>query len=221
MWCTICHTAFSWKTGKEEFNIHNPHAFEYYRTIRIQIPPGPIRVGDQEVTMFDVRMRFALENPNYDMMSFPSWIENLARCKIHVREVTIRKMQTFIDTKNIITAIDIIKYTCNEIDLKELERVTVKRKNIIERLEGYIAILQTFNTVVNDLLGKINTVNVHIILDETKAFIKHINKAFEDCEAFSKKKPLLYIDRWLFYVQEQKDLIDIVDWINGQKMSRL
>ena len=32
MWCTICHTAFSWTTGLVEKNrIHNPHYYQYLR----------------------------------------------------------------------------------------------------------------------------------------------------------------------------------------------
>lgn len=31
MWCTQCHTAFNWRTGRVEQVVHNPHYFEWLR----------------------------------------------------------------------------------------------------------------------------------------------------------------------------------------------
>jgi len=43
MWCTLCHTAFSWTTGVIEKKIHNPH---YYQWMRSQSANGEIARED-------------------------------------------------------------------------------------------------------------------------------------------------------------------------------
>ena len=45
MWCTECHTAFSWNTGQIiTHRIHNPHFYEYQRRMNNGAPPR--EVGD-------------------------------------------------------------------------------------------------------------------------------------------------------------------------------
>ena len=56
MWCTQCHTAFSWRTGRIENTVHNPHYFEWIRRNGGAVPRNPQDVvggghcGVQEVT---------------------------------------------------------------------------------------------------------------------------------------------------------------------------
>lgn len=38
MWCTCCHTAFSWETGEIQTKIHNPHYYEWMRQNNKVIP---------------------------------------------------------------------------------------------------------------------------------------------------------------------------------------
>lgn len=53
MWCTQCHTAFSWRSGFIETNIHNPHFYEWQRRMNNGVAPrvpGDIPCGNREIT---------------------------------------------------------------------------------------------------------------------------------------------------------------------------
>lgn len=41
MWCTQCHTAFSWRTGNVETYIHNPHYYQWMRQTGQHLAPVP------------------------------------------------------------------------------------------------------------------------------------------------------------------------------------
>jgi hypothetical protein len=45
MWCTQCHTAFSWRTGAEETLVHNPHFYEWMRRTGQVLAPGAVQMG--------------------------------------------------------------------------------------------------------------------------------------------------------------------------------
>lgn len=55
MWCTQCHTAFSWRSGRIENAVHNPHYFEWLRRNGGEVPRNPLDIrnpcgGAHEVT---------------------------------------------------------------------------------------------------------------------------------------------------------------------------
>jgi len=59
MWCIQCHTAFSWRTGKIEHTVHNPHYYEYLRrTGGGTIPRNPL---DLPCGVREVNHRIATE----------------------------------------------------------------------------------------------------------------------------------------------------------------
>ena len=67
IWCTQCHTAFSWKTGKIETNVHNPHYFEYMRRKGIQDRnPLDIQCGREMDNNFITNMYNNLKNLSND-----------------------------------------------------------------------------------------------------------------------------------------------------------
>lgn len=55
MWCTQCHTAFSWRTGLIETDVHNPHFFEWMRRAGgggLDRNPADIQCGREIDTRF-------------------------------------------------------------------------------------------------------------------------------------------------------------------------
>lgn len=64
MWCTQCHTAFDWATGKLESNIHNPHYFEWQRKQNVNNQNRPIEneCDRQQITHNTINSLFSQIN---------------------------------------------------------------------------------------------------------------------------------------------------------------
>lgn len=120
MWCTVCHTAFSWKTGLVEHKIHNPHWYEHMRKMSAdgQIPReagdcggggrmggGPVAARElthQTLTMmtnlFNRRHRKSLIVPAVPRVDTAAELEKETRIK-HCQDQMLRFVRDFLHFK--------------------------------------------------------------------------------------------------------------------------
>lgn len=105
MWCTQCHTAFSWRTGNIERTIHNPHYYEWMR-----------RTGDGE-------------NPRN-----PLDVQCGRNMDHHLYETIARILRTYytksLNYREIISRVDkIIRYTFHMMEIERPRPPNYERRN--------------------------------------------------------------------------------------------
>jgi len=102
IWCTQCHTAFSYRTGTIEDNIHNPHYYEWLRKTQGNVPRNPLDNPCAEVPLNRLieavedallRKRISTHPILHDM---DQYVRNL----IHLRRVELPTVTTDYEKKN-------------------------------------------------------------------------------------------------------------------------
>jgi hypothetical protein len=97
IWCLTCHTAFSWRTGRIETVIHNPHYFEWMRRNgTLERNPNDIQCGREIThnTIVALRTNLIIYEKKFDdnaikIHTLLKTITEYCRKIIHIRYVSL------------------------------------------------------------------------------------------------------------------------------------
>jgi hypothetical protein len=182
MWCPICQTAFSWKTGRIEVGrIHNPHYNEYIRKMGIpDRTPGEIQCGREIDEYFIRQTRYW--NDQY---------ADIAIAMLHVQH----KQRKLTQVMNNGTFELRVKYVMGEITENEFKYKVQRDDKKREKCRMEVNILTTFIHCMTDLLYRVmdNYKEADAIFKEMEALRLYTNRCFWDI-ASSYQNTALNID---------------------------
>jgi len=187
MWCTQCHTAFNWRTGRIEANVHNPHYFEWLRRNGNAVPrnPGDVPCQQNELqhhAYTQIRTAMNRHRNHYLYKTCTDFMENVIRNALHMR-YTIMSRYVVPANRETINETLRISYMRNQIDENQF-------KSSLQRNEKKYAKSREIHNVLEILLNTVTSIVFR--------FIQHLNEA--------------PIDNWSLDILEEID--PIIDYVN-------
>jgi len=193
MWCTQCHTAFNWRTGRIQDNVHNPHYFEWLRRNGNEIPrtEGDIPCDQRHIThnhYRDINNKLRIKHSDHELSSETAiLLENVIRNTIHMRYVVMdqhneRNEHT---TKNQELRVQYLRKIISEDELK------IKLQQNEKKYQKKREINNIYEILVNTITDIVLRFNEHLdesppgrcnmeILDEINPLIEYANECFID-----------------------------------------
>ena len=178
MYCTQCHTGFSWRTG-EILNLnrmHNPHLTEWRRQNRQEGNMGcdrrneiSIRLSNRKITLEDTR----IITYNYISNKITNFLQ-------HVRYVVMRpNINELKDRLNLETKISFIKNEISEdkfkMEIRKIDKKISKKTDYRQIFEMFVeASIYLIHTVKN------NEINEKRFVENFIELINYTNKSFAD-----------------------------------------
>jgi hypothetical protein len=183
MWCTQCHTAFGWKTGKiVSSNIHNPHYFHWLHNNQDQhIDRNQDNLnqcgGQIEYGQLITHVRVVC--PEAQVFT----ISDIYRLRIHLENVEILRIRQNVPLNEETVNLDLrLRYLRKDISEERLMFQLQKREKAKNFTQSKIQIFEMVVTVINDLFHRIlhinSTTGVEEILNEFFKLIDYANSSF-------------------------------------------
>jgi hypothetical protein len=191
MFCTQCHTAFSWDSGRIETGIiHNPHYFEWRS-----------QNGNRERNLLEIQCGREIDHNivfRLSQICHTTDIYTIARNILHIRQIELPKyaVNRFNDNSDLR-----IQYLRSQIDEKRFKQSLQKRFKNIEKKSEIGAILATYTHCVTDIIYRViddyNSINIQNVLifetsfyRELQELIRYTNCCLENISQIYKNKPI-------------------------------
>lgn len=190
MWCTGCHTAFSWKTGVVDKGlVHNPHFYQFQRNNQGGAPRNPMDfhcggmpnwwVTRREITQ--CLLSHISQRTNGDIVSV---LTNLHRTVTHITYISLadtrRKIQELSNLQDLR-----VRYILKRISKKELATTILRKDNLRRKYTEMVHVFELLSTVGIDIFNMINEKVKKLKINLEKNTRDAIAHEFAD---FSKKK---------------------------------
>ena len=95
MWCTQCHTAFSWKSGQIENKIHNPHYYQWRRkTGGLAREPGDVACGNEMNHHLAQMIATAIINNHHVDNGTGGYISDIVQNSLHIIHVIMPSLRS-------------------------------------------------------------------------------------------------------------------------------
>jgi len=156
MWCTQCHKAFSWNTGKIVTGpVHNPHFYQYQREHGgLARAPGDVPCGGLP-SYYDLNQKIAVVAlPRTEQDFFYNTVMKIHRLQNHFNDTYMEGLRRAIPTENHYEK-QRIAYILNRLSREELaNRVFAldadRKKNV-----AILQVCEVFTTVGTDMFRRI------------------------------------------------------------------
>jgi len=200
MWCTQCHTAFSWKTGRIETQIHNPHFYEWQR--RNNNGQAPRVAGDipcdgemdyrlHHFIIAELQRKIRRDEPNLLYRR----IERIVQSTVHLRGVQLPLYRVDHVQNNMELRVAYLMDTITadefKIRVQRANKQHSKMREMSDIIRLYIQTVADICARLHDYAGKIVMAKSN---EDAASILKHASEIVDEVEAIRKYANECFVD---------------------------